>query len=200
MCWMLLFAALGLAFELGMFDGMDRTSPYGSETIHTEVDGASDRFRVSRVRRLLFVYVTQTAGRLNWTSPLPRYMTDSTFFKSPGHIAHGRKDTLRHRHMGLGEFGATDAANWISDQDVLMDKVQSCWMEITTLMKRANELLFPSREQTRETIRSGRYLGLLETFQPLLRGWRSDFDKLDSRLGHAVVENWAYRSEQFRTT
>ena len=81
MCWMLLFAALGLAFELGMFDGMDRTAPYGSEAAYTEVNGASDRSRVSRARRLLFVYVTQTAGRLNWTSPLPRYMTDSALSK-----------------------------------------------------------------------------------------------------------------------
>lgn len=188
MCWMLLFAALGLAFELGMFDGMDRTSPYGSEAVDTETNSSSDRLRVSRVRRLLFVYVTQTAGRLNWTSPLPRYMTDSNIFKTPGYVSHGRKDTLRHQSQGSGQFGATDTAQWVPEQDMLMDKVHSCWMEITTLMKRANELLFPSREQTRETIRSGRYLGLLETFQPLLRGWRSDFDKLDSRLRFGIVQ------------
>ena len=79
-----------------------------------------------------------------------------------------------------------------------MDKIHSCWMEITTLMKRANELLFPSREQTRETIRSGRYLGLLETFQPLLRGWRADFDKLDSRFTSASVKQSANEINQFR--
>lgn len=200
MCWMLLFAALGLAFELGMFDGMDRTSPYGSETANTAANGASDHLRVSRVRRLLFIYVTQTAGRLNWTSPLPRYMTDSTFFKTPGYMAQDPKETLRYRSQSSGQFGATDATKWISKQDMLMDKVHSCWMEITTLMKRANELLFPSREQTRETIRSGRYLGLLETFQPLLRGWRSDFDKLDSRLELGSVEQSANGRNQSQTT
>lgn len=196
MCWMLLFAALGLAFELGMFDGMDRTSPYGSETAHTAAHGAPDHLRVTRVRRLLFIYVTQTAGRLNWTSPLPRYMTDSALLKTPGYIAQGRKEPVRHRSQGSGYGGASDL---ISEQDMLMDKVHSCWMEITTLMKRANELLFPSREQTRETIRSGRYLGLLETFQPLLRGWRSDFERLDSRLRLEPVRQSADEIDQFRT-
>jgi hypothetical protein len=45
-------------------------------------------------------------------------------------------------------------------------------------MQRGNELLFPTREHTRELIRSGRYTTLLEQFQPLLRDCRRDIDRL----------------------
>ncbi|KAI9877370.1 MAG: hypothetical protein M1830_004103 [Pleopsidium flavum] len=175
MCWMLLFNALALAFELGVFNVMDKTTSYGYEGDCTELNIPTYRMRVERVRRLLFIYVTQTSGRLGWTSPMSRYISDSPFFRTPGHV-----------HLTLKEM--------VSEQDMLIDKVQLCWMEITTLMKRSNELLFPSRDQTRETIRSGRYLGLLETFQPLLRGWRSEFDKLDipNHMRHILLIEYEY--------
>jgi hypothetical protein len=52
---------------------------------------------------------------------------------------------------------------------------------LTTLLKSGNEILFSSRKATRELIRTGRYVGLLEYFQPMLRGWRRDFDALKSK-------------------
>lgn len=187
MCWMLLFNALGLAFELGVFDGMDRTSSYGSGVDHTELNKPSYHKRVVCVRRLLYIYVTQTSGRLGWTSPLPSYINDPSFFKSPSFIDITRQEILRRGSHGSGDTNWPDPSFRSFSYDMTIEKMQVSWMDITILMKRGNELLFPSRDQTREIIRSGRYLGLLETFQPLLRDWRSEFDKLNSRLEDKIA-------------
>jgi len=94
MCWMLLFNALALAFELGVFDAMDKTSSFGCEVDHSELNIPFYRVRVDRVRRLLFIYVTQTSGRLGWTSPMSRYISDSPFFRTPGHVNHAWKEMV----------------------------------------------------------------------------------------------------------
>lgn len=57
-------------------------------------------------------------------------------------------------------------------------------------MKITNTKLFPSKERTRELIKSGEYLSLLEQHQPILTLWKSDFDNLHSnnRVGHNVSQ------------
>lgn len=44
-------------------------------------------------------------------------------------------------------------------------------------MKRGNELLFPSRERTREIVKTGEYLAVLRVLNPLLREWQKEFDR-----------------------
>ena len=46
-------------------------------------------------------------------------------------------------------------------------------------MKATNSKLFPSKEKTRELIRTGEYLSVLEQHQPVLRFWKDQFDGLD---------------------
>lgn len=52
-----------------------------------------------------------------------------------------------------------------------------CWVGIAALMKRGNEVLFPSRDRTREIIMSGEYIRVLRDVNPLLYEWKQDFDK-----------------------
>ena len=48
-------------------------------------------------------------------------------------------------------------------------------------MKATNSKLFPSKEKTRELIRSGEYISLLQQHQPILRFWKNKFDSLDGK-------------------
>lgn len=52
-----------------------------------------------------------------------------------------------------------------------------CWVGVASLMKRGNELLFPSREKTRELIDSGEYLAVLRKVNPMLWEWQKEFDR-----------------------
>ncbi len=46
-------------------------------------------------------------------------------------------------------------------------------------MKSTNTKLFPSKERTRELIKSGEYISLLQQHQPILRLWKNNFDSLE---------------------
>lgn len=61
-----------------------------------------------------------------------------------------------------------------------------CWIGVASLMKRGNELLFTSRERTKEMVRSGEYLAILRILNPLLREWQMEFDRAKRKLicGH----------------
>jgi hypothetical protein len=167
MCWMLLGNALALSFELGVFDDFDDTISYGGEMYRPEYDSQDYRLRARRAQKLLLIYVTQLAGRLGWTNMVPRHLTESEFFKTPGQKLENKRKITKNSDDASGEK--------------LDDTIQHCWIEITTLMKQGNELLFPTRKHTREIIQSGRYVHLLEFFQPMLRSWKSDFEKLNCK-------------------
>ena len=57
------------------------------------------------------------------------------------------------------------------------DDTTECWYRVATLMKQANELLFTSHHHTNEIIRTGEYLNILQTFQPLLHDFAVKFDQ-----------------------
>jgi hypothetical protein len=168
MCWMLLGNALALSFELGVFDDIDDTTSFGGEMYRPEFESEPYRRRAHRVQKLLLVYVTQLSGRLGWTNMVPRHISKTAFFKTPGQsFGDGQQAQQKHKE---GLLGTGDEP----------EDIMAAWIELTTLLKSGNELLFPSRKQTRELIRSSRYVGMLEHFQPLLRAWRHDFEKLNS--------------------
>jgi len=166
MSWMLLGNALALAYELGVFDETDEpastapahlpsTEPPPPDTVH--------RLRFQRIQKLLLVYVLQLASRLGWTSMIPRHITDSVQHKLNSTVASPASSTITGR--------------WDSD-DELQDAIFHSWVDLTMLMKHSAERLFPSRRETKNFMRTGHYVGLLEHFQPLLKHWKRDFDAL----------------------
>ena len=68
MCWSLISTAYALAYELGLFgsfsDGIQTTADQRQQ----RSDSRSGGLRAARVKRLLFIYVTQTSGRLGFPS------------------------------------------------------------------------------------------------------------------------------------
>ena len=113
--------------------------------------------RAGRIQKLLLVYIKQLASRLGWTSMIPPSLSPPAG-SSCTHVS-------------------PIAGDW-SDPDALQDAVFAAWVDLTNLMAESSELLFPSRVQTREIMRSGRYVDLLTHFQPLLRAWRDRFESL----------------------
>ena len=55
------------------------------------------------------------------------------------------------------------------------------WEGIWIIMKHIKMLLFPSKQHTAMLISNGAYLFEIHKFQPRLRGWKRDFDKLKGK-------------------
>ena len=49
------------------------------------------------------------------------------------------------------------------------------WTELTKLFKSLTDMAFASKDITEQLLRSGRYIGLLQHFQPLLEQWRTHY-------------------------
>jgi hypothetical protein len=184
MSWMLLGNALALSFELGVFDAMDPDSGRGSGgggRSRPENQSPAYRARAKRLRQLVLVYLTQLSGRLDWPNPCDGNILAN--LKLPAH-RHGQTSG------GCGDNGNAGAATGVAVS--VEDTIVHCWIEVTSLMQRGNELLFPTREHTRELIRSGRYTTLLEQFQPLLRDCRKDIDRLHREHSSPALFRFPY--------
>ncbi|KAI9894371.1 MAG: hypothetical protein M1814_003127 [Vezdaea aestivalis] len=190
MCWMLMGNAMALSFELGVFDDVDETSPNAGEQHRPEYGQESYRIRAKRVQKLLVIFVTQLAGRLEWNSNMvPQHISSSVFPKIPSPQQHhvtvkGLKTASRDgAHESRQIF---DSARIQGSSTV--DNVLHCWLGIANLMKRGNELMFRNKQHTRDIIRSGRYVELLNYFQPMLREWRENFKSLEipTHLRHII--------------
>lgn len=115
----------------------------------------SEQARKRRLRRLILVFITHSSGRLGIPSmlPLPEW----------GH-----------------DIPPTTTESKDGDSD--LDKMQDCWMEISKIVYQANHQLFASSEQTSELIRSGRYREQIDWFQPQLREFRQQLDRVNRKL------------------
>ncbi|KAK2751168.1 hypothetical protein FQN57_000245 [Myotisia sp. PD_48] len=140
MCWSMLGNALALAVELGIFDEYDNTTIGARESRRDIWNNPLSSQRAYLVQHLLWVYLTQTSGRLGWKNLTSVSVSDQD--PSTKH-----SDTIR------------------------------CWVGVASLMKKGNEMLFPSREKTRDIIKSGEYLAVLRVLNPLLREWQKEFDR-----------------------
>ncbi|EAS28605.3 uncharacterized protein CIMG_09809 [Coccidioides immitis RS] len=140
MCWSMLGNALALAVELGIFDEYDNTTIGARESRRDIWNNPHSSQRAYLVQHLLWVYLTQTSGRLGWKN-----LTNVSVTDHDASVKHG--DTIR------------------------------CWVGVASLMKRGNELLFPSRERTRDIINSGEYIAVLRMLNPLLQDWQREFDR-----------------------
>lgn len=124
----------------------------------TEESGAGDEeqqwreqmmLRRQRVQRLLYVYINQLAWRIGCMSPIPQSLNHA--------VLGGRKP------RGLSPPGST----WL----IFMDS----WIELTKLAQSVTDMFFPSAKFARQQLHSGRYVGLLEHFRPLLNQWKDKY-------------------------
>lgn len=154
MSWMLLGSGLTLAHELGVFDTDD--SRTRSLISSPELDGQSHEsginFRRHRIRQLLYVFINQLASRLGCMSLMPQSLN------------HAVLAPLTSQNPNQGD-------EW---QSFMLS-----WIELTKLAKSVTDMFFPSVNFTKQQLHSGRYIGLLDHFRPLLSQWRQKY--LDTR-------------------
>ncbi|KAJ5370654.1 uncharacterized protein N7496_006746 [Penicillium cataractarum] len=134
----------------------------------------SEQARKRRLRRLILVFITHSSGRLGIPSMLP-----------------------------LTEWGRDipAATSDLKDGDLDLNQMQDCWMGISKIVYQANHQLFASSEQTSELIRSGRYREQIDWFQPQLREFRQNLDRVNrlyvnSLALQAVVDRWTTMSNE----
>ncbi|KAL5594568.1 hypothetical protein BROUX41_001492 [Berkeleyomyces rouxiae] len=187
MCWMLLSTALGLAYELGVFDDIDELLRDGSIP-RPEYEDEGYRQRAYRIKRLLLIYLTQLAGRLGWKNMVP----DQLWKSDPAVSRKQRRDTMDGM-TPASHSSLSIAFNYIPDLE-LDDQIIHCWAGVSNAMHIGNERLFKSRQYTTEIIQSGRYIELLREFQPMLRSWWGEFDRfrLPQYIRHILTIEYEY--------
>ncbi|KAL1952843.1 hypothetical protein VTO42DRAFT_4099 [Malbranchea cinnamomea] len=123
----------------------------------TSTESTAEQARRRRVRRLILVYVSQSSGRLGIPSMLP--------------LPQWNQNTDRSYSMG--------------SEDYAIDMMQDCWMDISKIMHVTNQELFPSKEETSNLIKSGRYRERIDEFMPSLRDFKKKFHAIaDSMTPH----------------
>lgn len=172
MSWMLLGNALALAYELGVFDEIDEPAPQAP--LHADLDAS--RLRFQRIQKLLLVYVLQLASRLGWTSMIPRHITHAVRHKLNSQAPSPASISVNSAPSSSWDLRGS-RTRW-ENEDELQDVVFHTWVDLTMLMKSSGEKLFPSRSVTKSIMRTGKYVALLEHFQPLLKDWKRDFEAL----------------------
>ncbi|KAH8588143.1 hypothetical protein B0O99DRAFT_656091 [Bisporella sp. PMI_857] len=188
MCWMLLSTAMGLAYELGVFDDMDELIADGGELVRPEYNDEGYQLRAARIKRLILIYVQQLAGRLAWTNMVPENLRDTDSAFAP-----------RKRRLSLdGKTPDTNTTvsqslNYIPDLE-LDDQIIHCWAGISNAMRIGNEKLFKSRQYTTKIIQDGSYTELLQGFQPMLQDWRRQFElfRLPQYIRHILTIEYEY--------
>lgn len=165
MCWMLLTAAMGLGYELGVFDNIEELLAMGAIS-RPEYEEESYRLRAHRIKRLILIYLSQLAGRLGWTNMVPEDLRRQASLNRPTSV----------EGTTPGTNVSTMSFNYIPDLE-LDDQIIQCWAGISNAMHAGNERLFRSRQHTTDIIQSGKYIDLLKEFQPMLQAWWTQFDR-----------------------
>lgn len=182
MCWMLLTAAMGLGYELGVFDNIEELLETGAIS-RPEYEEESYRLRAHRIKRLVLVYLSQLAGRLGWTNMVPEILRKQASLNRPSSV----EGTTPGTNISLVSF------NYIPDLE-LDDQCIQCWAGISNAMHTGNEKLFRSRKHTTDIIQSGRYIELLKEFQPMLQSWWVQFERfrLPPYIRHILTIEYEY--------
>jgi len=187
MCWMLLSTAMGLAYELGVFDDIDELLATGAIT-RPEYEEESYRLRAYRIKRLLLIYLSQLAGRLGWTNMVPENLR-----KSDPVVSRRRPHSVEGTTPGTNPSSLSNGFNYIPDLE-LDDQIIHCWAGISNAMHIGNERLFRSRKHTTDIIQSGKYITLLKDFQPMLRDWWKEFERfrMPQYIRHILTIEYEY--------
>lgn len=186
MCWMLLTSAMGLGYELGVFDDIDELLK--SDTIsRPEYEEESYRLRADRIKRLILIYLSQLAGRLGWTNMVPENLRKSTERKRPSSSA------VDGPTPGTTVSSLSAPFNYIPNLE-LDDAIIYCWSGISNLMHEGNERLFQTRKHTTEIIQNERYVALLKDFRPKLQEWKAQFElyQLPPYIRHILTIEYEY--------
>lgn len=185
MCWMLLSNAMGLSYELGVFDNIDELLAEGDVT-RPEYEDEAYRLRAARNKKLLLIYLTQLAGRLGWTNMVPHLRTSDVMENRKGRSSFDGNTPGTTTTM-------SNAFNYIPDLE-LDDQIIHCWTGITNAMRVGNERIFRSRKHTTDIIQSGRYIELLKDFQPMLKNWWQTFEgfRLPPYIRHILTIEYEY--------
>ncbi|KAK5988265.1 Transcriptional activator ARO80 [Cladobotryum mycophilum] len=158
--WMLLGNALTLGHELDLFDAKE------DMTVVT-VDGAESILfsnyliiRRNRLRRILFIYITQLASRLGCSYPkTPFHQVIVASMHQPNTCL----DENWHNHVSL-------------------------WIELSRLIRSSSEFLFPSKSVTQDLLHSGRYAEFLDHFRPLLAQWWEQYSRItNGSVSHRLL-------------
>ncbi|KAL6702733.1 hypothetical protein ACN47E_001015 [Coniothyrium glycines] len=147
MSWMLMGCALSLAQELGLFE--DNASIDKDQASYPKFTSEFLVLRRIRARKLLYVLLEQLSWRLGCTSMIPQSLNHALMEKIPVDSATGAVE------------------QWQS--------FMSAWVELTKLARSVSDTIYPNTATTRSLLRTGRYIGLLEHFQPLLTSWRKKY-------------------------
>ena len=62
-------------------------------------------------------------------------------------------------------------------------KIMALYLDLTVLVRNATEMLFPSKRFTKEIVRTGRYVGLVEHFGQVLSAWERGSEELSNHKG-----------------
>ncbi|EGS20814.1 putative specific RNA polymerase II transcription factor [Thermochaetoides thermophila DSM 1495] len=188
MCWMLLSTAMGLAYELGVFDDIDELLATGAIT-RPEYEDEAYRLRANRIKRLLLIYLSQLAGRLGWTNMVPEKLRKS----DPAISGRKRRASVEGTTPGTNPSSLSNSFNYIPDLE-LDDQIIHCWAGISHAMQVGNDKLFKSRKHTTEIIQSGKYIELLREFQPMLKNWWNEFERfrLPPYIRHILTIEYEY--------
>ncbi|TLD30687.1 hypothetical protein PspLS_02119 [Pyricularia sp. CBS 133598] len=186
MCWMLLSTAMGLAYELGVFDDIEELLATGA-IARPEYEDEAYRLRAHRIKRLVLVYLSQLAGRLGWTNMVPEHLRKSDSVLAP------RRPASEGATPGTTLSAISGSFNYIPDLE-MDDQIIHCWAGISHAMYMGNEKLFRSRKHTTDIIQSGRYIQLLEDFTPMLREWWRQFERyrLPPYIRHILTIEYEY--------
>ena len=107
-----------------------------------------------RIRKLLYLYIEQLSLRLGCKSIMPHGLTHAVSTR------HGyQPDHSWHFFVGA-------------------------WIELTKLVKSISDMLFPSQAFTYHLLHTGRYINLIEHFQPLLMSWKEKYLHETKMSGH----------------
>lgn len=168
MCWMLLSTAMGLAYELGVFDDIDAMLKDDGIT-RPEYRDEAYRLRANRIKRLLLIYTSQLAGRLGWTSMAPEHLR-----RADPAVARKRPMTTDSNTPSTS-YSLSNNFNYVPDLE-LDDQIIHCWAGISNAMYIGNEKFFKSRQHTTDIIQTGKYVELLGEYGPMLKDWYREFE------------------------
>lgn len=188
MCWMLLNAAMGLGYELGVFDNIDELLDSGAIS-RPEYEEESYRLRADRIKRLILIYLSQLAGRLGWTNMVPESLRKTTTLARRRPASSAVEGTT----PGTNISSLSAPFNYIPNLE-LDDAIIHCWAGISNAMHSGNERLFRSRKHTTEIIQTDRYVELLKEFRPILQDWKSLFERyqLPPYIRHILTIEYEY--------
>lgn len=188
MCWMLLSAAMGLGYELGVFDNIDELLDSGAIS-RPEYEEETYRLRADRIKRLILIYLSQLAGRLGWTNMVPESLRKTTTLSRRRPTSSAVEGTT----PGTSISSLSIPFNYIPNLE-LDDAIIHCWSGISNAMHAGNERLFRSRKHTTEIIQTEKYVELLKEFQPMLQDWRTQFERyqLPPYIRHILTIEYEY--------